>query len=207
MPKYGHSNCAVCNAPVCPSHIEEKSSNNNNINKKFIHIDTYDEYFHAWLMEGVGIYEEYCCNRRHPNKKSHTDLDGNIVYNVTTHNDKIVGTLTDRNKKMNHFSYSNIQSALFLHAYCWEQVKMIREIINERTSAKSLWWFLAVYSIGTNLVTLEDDTSQDYTDLHLLKNPNINKMNKDRINSRLEQMILHYDEWSSNFQIGYWEMR
>lgn len=207
MPKYGHSNCAVCNAPVCPSHIGEKSYDGNNINKKFIQIDTYDKHFHAWLMEGVGIYEEYCCDRRHPNKKSYTDSDGNIVYDVTTHNAGIVGTLADHNKNMNHFSYSNIQSALFLHTYCWEQVKMMREIIKDKTPAKSLWWFLAVYSIGTNLVTLEDDTSQYYTDLYLLQNPNINKMNKDRINNRLEQMILRYDEWSSNFQIGYWEMR
>jgi hypothetical protein len=140
------------------------------------------------------------------------DLEGNIVYDLTKNNIGLVEVLTDRDKNRNHFSYSNIQSAVFLHTYCWKRVNMIKGKIQ----AESLWWFLAVYGIGINLIPLKDDSTEynineplsQYDDrIWMIQNPETNKMNYDRIDKRLEQMLSRYDEWKDNFQIEYWIQR
>ena len=210
MLSHGYSHCAVCSVPVCPHDTRERSidddnDDNDNNNEKFayIKISTNDDNSYLWLMDGVGIYEEHCSGKNHKDKKSHIDMDGNVVYDVVTHDAGLIGLLGDRDAKINHFSYSNIQSALFLHSYCWERVKMIKDEI----TVSSLWWFLAVFNIGINLVPFEDDSIQYHNNVWMMQNPKINDKNRNRIDIKLKKMLQSFEKWNNNFQIDYWQMK
>jgi hypothetical protein len=199
MPCYGHSHCALCNVPVCPDCVGDGTDE-----KLIIDVEHCNDY--TWLMEGVGIYGDNGCKKDFGNHEVHKDTDGNNVYDVTVYGEGLMGVLMDRDKDIRHSNYASPDAAIFLHKYCWEKIKEMKDKI----PTKSLWWFLAVYNIGYNKTSFEDDSSlydpqcglYQYRDnIYLLQNPNTNEENNERINSRAEQMLTGYD-WDKPFQIG-----
>lgn len=205
MPCYGHSHCALCNIPVCPDCIGNNcDQDDEDDNSLSCDININDKQY-KWLNVGVAIYEN------------------GEIYEVTTYEEGIMGVLCDANDENKyHSNYANIKSALFLHKYCYNYVLKNINII----PIQNMWWFLAVYNIGSHSHKLKDESNYFHpqNSLHqyyhkgnydpntyenetsfmwLLKNPFINEQNKKRIDVRFQKMITTYN-WEEPFSIvGY----
>jgi len=206
MPCYGHSHCALCNIPVCPDCIGNNKYNENIEDDESTSpdIDMNDNKYN-WLDDGIAIYQ---------NDK---------IFEVKKYKDGILGVLCDKYTENEfHSQYANIASALFLHKYCYDHILKNCDSL----PTNKIWWFLAVYNVGIYAHKINDESNyydcQDslhqyyhkgnydnnkYDDdskinfMWLLKNPEIDKKNKQRIHNRFNKMLIEYD-WSKPFNIS-----